>query len=105
MNIQRAIFVAVVAIVFLFAGYNLYNYFSNQAEIQAQKELEAQRAATERERRKAAQAEARQQAEAERLRKQQEQEQRLAEQKAEEEAKTEVANFSEFTPVFVPLSL
>lgn len=87
MNTQRTIFAAVVAVVFLFAGYNLYNYFSNQSEIQAQKELEAERAATERERRKAAQAEARQQAKAERLRQQQEEERLAAERRATQEAK------------------
>jgi predicted membrane protein len=61
MTIQRTLFTATVAVVFIFAGYNLWNYFSNQQEIQAQKELEAERQATERERRKSAEAEARRQ--------------------------------------------
>ena len=91
MNIQRAIFAAVVAIVFLFAGYNLYNYFANQSEIQARKELEAERRATERERRKMAEAEARHQAQAERQRQTEErqaaQEAKRQQQAEEREAK------------------
>ena len=87
MNTQRTIFAAVVAVVFLFAGYNLYNYFSNQSEIQAQKELQDQRTAADREKRKAAEAEARQQAEAERKRQQQVEERLAAERRAQEEAK------------------
>lgn len=87
MNTQRTIFAAVVAVVFLFAGYNLYNYFSNQSEIQAQRELQDQRTAADREKRKAAEAEARQQAEAERKRQQQVEERLAAERRAQEEAK------------------
>lgn len=87
MNTQRTIFAAVVAVVFLFAGYNLYNYFANQSEIQAQRELESQKVVAEREKRKAAEAEARQQAEAERKRQQQEEERLAAERRAQEEAK------------------
>jgi len=34
MNTQRTIFAAVVAVVFLFAGYNLYSYFKEQQAIQ-----------------------------------------------------------------------
>lgn len=85
MNVQCIIFAAVVAVVFLFAGYNLYNYFSNQSEIQAQKDLEAQRAATEREQRKAAEAKARREAKAERKR-QQQKEERLAYERREAQA-------------------
>lgn len=87
MNTQRTIFAAVVAVVFLFAGYNLYNYFSNQSEIQAQKDLESRKIATDREKRKAAEAEARQQAQAERKREQQKEERLAAERRAAQEAK------------------
>ena len=61
MNIQKTIFAGVVALVFLFAGYNLYSYFKEQQAIQ--------------------QAEDRQ-AEVRRVQKQQKQEQREAENKA-----------------------
>ena len=61
MNIQKTIFAGFVALVFLFAGYNLYSYFKEQQAIQ--------------------QAEDRQ-AEARRVQKQQKQEQREAENKA-----------------------
>ena len=87
MNTQRIIFAAVVAVVFLFAGYNLYNYFSNQSEIQAQRDQEAQELALERERRKTANAEAKREAAAERKRKQQEEERLAAERRAQQEAK------------------
>jgi hypothetical protein len=87
MNTQRTIFAAVVAVVFLFAGYNLYNYFSNQSEIQAQKDLESQKVAADREKRKAAEAEARRQVQAERKREQQKEERLAAERRAAQEAK------------------
>ncbi len=87
MNIQRIIFAAVVAVVFLFAGYNLYNYFSNQSEIQAQKDREAQELVLERERRKTANAEAKREAAAERKRKQQKEERLAAERRAKQQAK------------------
>ena len=61
MNIQKTIFAGVVALVFLFAGYNLYSYFKEQQAIQ--------------------QAEDRQ-AEARHVQKRQKQEQRVAEKKA-----------------------
>jgi len=61
MNTQKTIFVSVVAVVFLFAGYNLYSYFKEQQAIQ--------------------QAEDRQ-AEARRVQKQQEREQREADRQA-----------------------
>jgi len=89
MNTQRTIFAAVVAVVFLFAGYNLYNYFSNQSEIQAQKELESQKIVAEREKREAEKAEARQQAQAERKREQQKEERLAAERRATQQAKRE----------------
>ena len=61
MNIQKTIFAGVVALIFLFAGYNLYSYFKEQQAIQ--------------------QAEDRQ-AEVRRVQKQQKQEQREAENQA-----------------------
>lgn len=52
MSRQKLIFAAVVGVVFLFAGYNLYSYFGNQAALQAERERVAleERAAQERQR-------------------------------------------------------
>ena len=87
MNTQRAVLAVVVAVVFLFAGYNLYSYFSNQSEIQTQLDFEAQELALEKEKRKAAKDETYRQAAAERKREQQKEERLAAERKAQEESK------------------
>jgi len=42
MNTQRTIFAAVVAVVFLFAGYNLYSYFKEQQAIQQAEDRQAE---------------------------------------------------------------
>lgn len=63
MNNRKWIFVAVIGVVFLFAGYNLYSYFQEQAAIAAQEERQAEERRIERER-VAAEREAARQAEA-----------------------------------------
>lgn len=42
MNIQKSIFAGVVALVFLFAGYNLYSYFKEQQAIQQAEDRQAE---------------------------------------------------------------
>ena len=63
MTNRKWIFVAVIGVVFLFAGYNLYSYFQQQAVIAAQEERQAEERRVERER-VAAERDAAQQAEA-----------------------------------------
>lgn len=63
MTNRKWIFVAVIGVVFLFAGYNLYSYFQEQAAIAAQEERQAEERRIERER-VAAEREAARQAEA-----------------------------------------
>ncbi len=86
MNTQRAILAVVVAVVFLFAGYNLYSYFGHQSELQEIRDQQAQERLAAKERQRRAREEERRQAAAERKREQQK-EQRLAdERKAKREA-------------------
>jgi len=53
MNKRIVIIASVVGVIFLFAGYNLYNYFQTQAEIAAREERLAEERRLERERKRA----------------------------------------------------
>ena len=85
MNNKKLIFAAVVGVVFLFAGYNLYSYFKTQQAIQVEEDqaAEARRIQREQER----------QAQAAEVRSQQEREAaaRLAERAAEEQRRADEA--------------
>jgi len=85
MNTQRAILAAVVAVVFLFAGYNLYNYFGHQSELQEVKDQQAQERIAAKEHQRRAREEKRKQTAAERKRVQQKEERLAAERNAKQE--------------------
>lgn len=91
MNTQRAILAAVVAVVFLFAGYNLYSYFGHQSELQETKDQQAQERLQAKERQRLAKEEQRRQAAAERKREQQKEERLAAERKAKQEETRQLA--------------
>ena len=78
---RKIIFAAIIGVVFLFAGYNLYSYFQEQAVIAAEEERLAEERRIERER-EAAEREAARQAEAE-----QREAERIAAETAAEEAR------------------
>ena len=85
MNNKKLIFAAVVGVVFLFAGYNLYSYFKTQQAIQVEEDrtAEAQRVQREKERQaQVAEAQAQQEREAAA---------RLAERAAEEQRRADEA--------------
>ncbi len=89
MNNRKMIFAAIIGVVFLFAGYNLYSYFQNQAEIAAEEERLAQERQLERDRAAAEQAAAQQ---AEQARQEAE---RAAQRAAEEQRRQEEAKARE----------
>jgi len=76
-NNRTYLFAGVIAVVFVFAGYNLYSYFQEQAVVAAEQERQAEERRIEREQERAAAAAARQE-EAARL-----EEERLAQQERE----------------------
>lgn len=59
MNDRKWIFIAVIGVVFLFAGYNLYSYFQNQAAVAVEEERVAAERKIEREQEAAAREQAR----------------------------------------------
>lgn len=85
MNTQRAILTVVVAVVFLFAGYNLYNYFGHQSELQETKDQQVQARLQSKEHQRLAKEEERKLAKAERKREQQKEERLATELKAKQE--------------------
>lgn len=89
MNNRTYLFAGVIAVVFVFAGYNLYSYFQEQAVVAAEQERQAEERRIEREQERAAAAASRQEEaarlEEERLAQQERERQEAAEREAERE--------------------
>lgn len=89
MNNRTYLFAGVIAVVFVFAGYNLYSYFQEQAVVAAEQESITEERRIEREQERAAAAAARQEEaarlEEERLAQQERERQEAAEREAERE--------------------
>lgn len=89
MNNRTYLFAGVIAVVFVFAGYNLYSYFQEQAVVAAEQERITEERRIEREQERAAAAAARQEEaarlEEERLAQQERERQEAAEREAERE--------------------